>query len=83
MNKPVKHSTIYCERCHKVINPKKAVWLELSNTDGKYYPEGQLPEGHVSQGGFSFGRACSLTQIKETLLSNIDIVLKLNNNLGQ
>jgi hypothetical protein len=32
-------------------------------TDGKYYK--QIPEGHLSQGGFSFGIACSKTQLKE------------------
>jgi hypothetical protein len=83
MNTPVKHSTIYCERCGKILDPKKAVWLELSNTDGKYYPEGELQEGHVSQGGFSFGKACAVAQLKETLLSNLEIVKTLNNNLGQ
>ena len=83
MNTPVKHSTIYCERCGKILDPKKAVWLELSNTDGKYYPEGELQEGHVSQGSFSFGKACAVAQLKETLLSNLEIVKTLNNNLGQ
>lgn len=50
---------IRCEKCNEILNPGTAVWLELSNTDGKYYPEGQLPEGHISQGGFSFGKACA------------------------
>lgn len=54
---------IYCQRCNERLNPDKAVWLELSNTDGKYYIS--IPEGHVSQGGFSFGKACSKTQLKE------------------
>ena len=45
---------------------KWAKQLELSITDGKYYPEGCLPSGHESQGGFSFGRACAKTQLKET-----------------
>ena len=56
---------IRCERCNERLNPKTAVWLELSITDGKYYPEGRLPEGHESQGGFSFGIACSKTQLNE------------------
>jgi len=42
------------------------VWLELSNTDGYYYPIGELPEGHVSQGGFEFGRACAKTELEIT-----------------
>jgi hypothetical protein len=54
---------IRCERCNERLNPKTAVWLELSMTDGKYYK--QIPEGHLSQGGFSFGIACSKTQLKE------------------
>jgi hypothetical protein len=56
---------IRCERCNELINPKTAVWLELSITDGKYYQENHLPPGHDSQGGFSFGRKCSETQLKE------------------
>jgi hypothetical protein len=59
----MKEQTIYCERCGDKLNPSKAVWLELSNTDGKYYTE--IPSGHVSQGGFSFGKACAKTQLKE------------------
>jgi len=45
-----------CTRCHTAIKPGSEVWLELSNTDGKYYEE--LPEGHVSQGVFPFGYYC-------------------------
>jgi len=50
---------IRCEKCNEILKPETTVWLELSNTDGKYYPDGQLPEGHISQGGFSFGKACA------------------------
>ena len=57
---------IRCERCNEKLNPKTTVWLELSMTDGKYYPSDKFPEGHESQGGFSFGRACAKTQLKET-----------------
>jgi hypothetical protein len=32
-------------------------------TDGNYY--NQIPEGHDSQGGFSFGKACAKSQLKE------------------
>jgi hypothetical protein len=53
---------IYCERCNERLNPKTAVWLELSNTDGKYYTE--IPKGHISQGVFSFGKACAKTELK-------------------
>jgi len=61
----MKEQTIYCERCGEKLNPKKAKWLELSNTDGNYYVE--IPKGHISQGGFSFGTACATTQINETI----------------
>ena len=54
---------IHCERCNEKLDPKRVVWLELSNTDGKYYEE--LPEGHVSQGGFPFGRSCAKTELNE------------------
>jgi hypothetical protein len=65
-----------CTRCNEKLNPKTMVWLELSNTDGKYYPEGELPEGHVSQGGFEFGRACAKSELRETFGENVqaDIV---------
>jgi hypothetical protein len=59
----MKEQTIWCERCGEKLNPKTAVWLELSMTDGKYY--NQIPEGHDSQGGFSFGKACAKSQLKE------------------
>jgi hypothetical protein len=55
---------IRCERCSEILNPDKVIWLEYSQTDGKYYKE--LPEDHVSQGAFPFGLACS----KKELASN-------------
>jgi hypothetical protein len=61
-----KEQVIYCERCGDKLNPNTAVWLELSNTDGNYYAENEFPSDHVSQGGFSFGKACAKTEIKET-----------------
>ena len=56
-----KPQDIYCERCNEKLNPAKAVWLELSISDGNYYPEGQFPISHESQGGFSFGKDCART----------------------
>ena len=56
---------IRCERCREILNPKKTKWLELSNTDGNYYVE--IPKGHISQGEFSFGTVCAITQINETI----------------
>jgi len=53
---------IYCERCERLLNHNEIVWLEFSNTDGKYY--NVLPDGHVSQGFFPFGKACARTQTK-------------------
>jgi len=59
----MKEQIIFCERCGEKLNPKTAVWLELSMTDGNYY--NQIPEGHDSQGGFIFGKACAKSQLKE------------------
>ena len=50
-----------CTRCDEIL--KKVVWLELSNTDSLYYTE--IPDNHVSQGGFPFGSSCAKTQLKE------------------
>lgn len=55
--------TIRCERCNEILNPDTAIWLELSNTDGNYYLE--IPQGHETQGLFSFGKACSKRQLKK------------------
>ena len=57
--------TLYCTRCNKKLNPDRVKWLELSNTDGKYYLE--IPEGHVSQGGFVFGLDCAKEELKIVL----------------
>ncbi len=57
-------NVIRCERCGEILNPERVVWLELSQTDGNYYVE--VPGGHTSQGGFSFGQACAKTQLAET-----------------
>ena len=54
---------IRCERCEEVLKPDNVIWLELSNTNGKYYA--CVPDGHISQGGFPFGYTCSRTQLKE------------------
>jgi hypothetical protein len=59
----MKNQTIYCERCEEKLNPKTAVWLELSLTDGKYYQSDNFPTNHESQGGFSFGKRCAKLQI--------------------
>ncbi len=65
---------IRCERCNEVLNEKTAVWLEYSQTDSKYYEE--VPAGHVSQGGFSFGKACAARQLVETFTgSKLAVVL--------
>lgn len=58
-----KTQTIWCERCQRRLNPAKAVWLELSNTNGQYYED--IPKGHVSQGAFPFGLACAEAQLLE------------------
>lgn len=52
------NETTRCERCNERLNPETVVWLELSQTDGRYYRT--LPRGHKSQGSFPFGRACAV-----------------------
>jgi len=59
-----------CQRCGKVLMTEIVVWLELSNTDGKYYKingltERSIPEGHISQGAFPFGSTCAKKQLLE------------------
>lgn len=56
----------YCERCDQMLDPKTLVWLELSNTTTLYHKPGELPEGEVSQGCFTFGRDCARKLLKET-----------------
>jgi hypothetical protein len=55
-------TTVRCERCGEVLREEKIIWLELSQTDGRYYNE--IPEGHVSQGGFAFGSTCGLKEVE-------------------
>lgn len=47
-----------CERCHKPIDKKKAVWLELNCVTGLYVKPGTIPENE-SQGCFAFGPDCA------------------------
>jgi hypothetical protein len=59
-----------CQRCGEVLKDERVVWLELSNTDGKYYKidelaERSIPEDHISQGAFPFGSTCAKKQIEE------------------
>jgi hypothetical protein len=51
-----------CTECNEILTSKNIVWLELSNSDGNYYKE--IPDGHVSQGGFPFGSTCSKKVLK-------------------
>lgn len=60
----------YCTRCGEELRPSTVSWLELSNTDGRYYIPNYLPEGHVSQGGFPFGDACARTVLKNGGVNN-------------
>jgi hypothetical protein len=52
-----------CEHCGQVIQGK-AVELELSIDNGRYYAEGKFPKGHESQGAFVFGEACAEEKVK-------------------
>lgn len=53
----------YCNRCNEKLDPNKIVWLELDQDTG-LYTDGELPEGHTSQGGFAFGRSCAKAVIQ-------------------
>jgi hypothetical protein len=46
-----------CERCNELLDPEKAVWLELDVRENKY-TDMPIPE-EDSQGGFPFGKACA------------------------
>jgi hypothetical protein len=48
----------FCERCGEKLNPETMIWLELDQDTGRYTDQ-PLQEGHTSQGGFTFGRACA------------------------
>lgn len=54
----------FCTRCGEELRPSEAAWLELSNTDNRYYMPNFIPEGHVSQGCFVFGQGCVRTVLK-------------------
>lgn len=60
-----KSSTLYCERCNERLDPSKIVWLELSQETGLFTDPDKavLPENE-SQGGFTFGRACANSVLK-------------------
>lgn len=60
-------ATELCTRCNKPLNEKKIKWLELSITDGNYYPTDIFPPLHKSQGCFPFGTACAKQEIKDTI----------------
>jgi hypothetical protein len=50
----------YCERCGERLDPKKIVWLELSQETGLFTdPDIALLPEKESQGGFTFGKACA------------------------
>jgi hypothetical protein len=54
---------IRCTKCNEILDSKKIIWLELSNTDGNFYKE--IPSNHISQGGFPFGLKCSKNVLKD------------------
>jgi hypothetical protein len=56
-----------CTRCGKPLTGD-VITMELSNTDGNYYLS-SIPPGHVSQGGFPFGKDCAVLQSIETTLA--------------
>ncbi len=54
---------VVCEQCGERLSSSRAKWLELSSTDGNYYKT--IPQGHISQGFFSFGATCATQQINK------------------
>ena len=56
----------HCHLCDKPIAEGTKVWLELSNSDSHFYPEGELPAGHESQGCFAFGPSCAPAELRYT-----------------
>jgi len=52
-----------CNRCGQDLFEKRAIWLELSITDGRYYDE--IPKGHESQGYFLFDESCAAKLISQ------------------
>jgi hypothetical protein len=56
-----------CTNCGEILVERKIKWLELSITDGNYYPPENFPYGHESQGSFPFGTSCATAEIKKTV----------------
>lgn len=61
-SKAIEQITERCERCGEPLKAERIVWLELSQTSGRYYLS--LPERHESQGQFPFGRDCAQREVQ-------------------
>lgn len=48
----------HCERCGKLLDNERIVWLELNQNSGRYHEDGMVPE-EESQGSFPFGPDCA------------------------
>jgi hypothetical protein len=51
-----------CTCCGQDLPPpakRTTVYLERSAVDGKWYPRGELPSQHESDGAFPFAKACA------------------------
>jgi len=55
----------YCTKCKRLLNPVDIIWLAMDGTTHKYYetPE-EIPQGHIDQGGFPFGKDCARVLLK-------------------
>ena len=51
-----------CDRCGKALKGP-VTWLLHSRADGKYYPEGRVPEGHIVD-AVPFGPGCAERQLQ-------------------
>jgi hypothetical protein len=56
----ITHDDYHCQICGAVVNPDKAVWLELDLRDNSWHdPKTDPVPQEYSQGGFPIGRDCA------------------------
>jgi len=53
-----------CESCHRLLDPKLAVWLELDQRDNTWHGEGDPVPAEHTQGGFPFGASCAKATLR-------------------
>lgn len=58
-----------CTRCEEFLHPAREVWLSYDQRTGTYTDQ-DIPPEH-DQGGFVFGKACSLRALAEHRDANL------------